>query len=503
MSEQYDAIVVGAGIGGLSSALTLVSQGLSVCVVEAHAQPGGKIGNRVVDGVEFDTGPSLLTMPYVFDKIFRAAGTSIEDELELLTPSPMFRYVYPDGVELEVHHELELTRQQVRDVLGWRAQRQFDAFLKYSKGIWDAARPNFVEGDAPNFMRAVKLGVTKLPELMKIDPFRTMWQGITRHVKDPHLRTLFARYATYNGSSPYVAPATLNCIAWVELGEGGWGVRGGMSAIPRAMERVARRLGVEFVYDTRVAEIVLESGVATGVVTDSGERVMASAVVANADVAHVIESLLPGSVDHGLPTGQEPSMSGWTGVLKARRRPTRAAHTVYFPRDYAEEFEDIFGRGRAPKEPTVYMCAQSVAHARAGWEEHEPIFVMANAPPTAHDGRGDAGMYAELEEAVLRRIKRAGLCDPDDELVWTRRPMDLAAHFPGSRGSIYGAASNSQLAAFRRPDNRVENIPGLYLASGSAHPGGGVPMCAMSGRNAAHHVLDAIQPAVAARRRSR
>ncbi|MEM1348807.1 MAG: FAD-dependent oxidoreductase, partial [Myxococcota bacterium] len=158
MTQRYDAIIVGAGIGGLSSALTLASRGLSVRLLEAHGAPGGKIGNRVVDGVEFDTGPSLLTMPYVVDKIFRGAGTSLHDELELLTPSPMFRYVFPDGVEFRVYHELEATRQEVGEVLGRRALHQFDAFLRYSKGIWEAARPNFVEGDAPNFMRALKLG---------------------------------------------------------------------------------------------------------------------------------------------------------------------------------------------------------------------------------------------------------------------------------------------------------------------------------------------------------
>jgi phytoene dehydrogenase-like protein len=150
-----------------------------------------------------------------------------------------------------------------------------------------------------------------------------------------------------------------------------------------------------------------------------------------------------------------------------------------FPEDYLQEFADLFDRDAPPADPTVYLCAQEACHGRAGWPDEEPVFVMANVP-AGHDGD-----CAELREVVRARIARAGLAAAEDALVWERTPAGLAEAFPGSRGSLYGAASNSAFAAFRRPPNRVPGVAGLYLASGSAHPGGGMPLCARSGLAAA------------------
>ena len=182
-------------------------------------------------------------------------------------------------------------------------------------------------------------------------------------------------------------------------------------------------------------------------------------------------------------------MSGWTGVLRARRADDRIAHTVLFPDDYDEEFVDIFDRDRPPQSPTIYLCAQSRAHLRKGWESDEPVFVMANAPPEPAAGSRPDELWHRLRATALDRLRTSGLVHPDDTLVWERTPSDLARRFPGSRGSLYGAASNTRMAAFQRPPNRVSRIPGLYLATGSAHPGGGVPLCVQSGRTAARALL--------------
>ena len=178
-------------------------------------------------------------------------------------------------------------------------------------------------------------------------------------------------------------------------------------------------------------------------------------------------------------------MSGWTAVLRAARRADRLPHEVLFPADYDAEFADIFDRDRPPAAPTVYLCAQERCHGMSGWADAEPVFVMANAPAEPADRPRPAALWAELESAVEHRIRAAGLWGPGDSIVWRRTPTELAAGFPGSRGAIYGAASNDRFAAFKRPPNRVRGVPGLYLASGSAHPGGGLPMVALSGLAAA------------------
>ncbi|MEM1030962.1 MAG: phytoene desaturase family protein [Myxococcota bacterium] len=494
--HRYDAIVVGAGIGGLSSAIALAAEGMTVCVVEAADAAGGKMGWASVDGVECDTGPSVLTLPNVFEDVFAAAGIRMADVLTLRRPDPSFRYLFADGAQVEIHHAPVDTLDSVRRSLGADAARELEGFMAYSRGIWEAAAPVFVYGDAPNMATVLSAGTQLFNGLTKVDAMSQMWPAIKKRVSDPHLRKILARYATYNGSDVRCAPATLNCIAHVELGLGGYGVEGGMYQLVRALVAAAKKVGVTFRFGMAVSALRLEKKLfgerVVGVTLEEGTHLAAPRVVANADVAHVVEALLPAHVRHGIPVTETPSMSGYNGILRARRRTgadRRAAHTVLFPHDYEAEFADIFDRDRPPAEPTVYLCAQEVCHGRTGWEHEEPVFVMANAPAEPRRGHRDEEIYTSLRERTLQRMRSAGLCDDDDRLAWERTPKQLAARFRGSRGSIYGAASNNQTAAFQRPSNRVSKVKGLFLASGSAHPGGGVPLAALSGRAAARAAL--------------
>lgn len=492
MTSQPETLIIGAGMGGLAGAITARAAGAKVRVYDALSGPGGKVGVASSDdGVEFDTGPSLLTMIDTLDEVFRTAGTSLAQELTLVAPEPLFRYIYADDTTLDVYHDAGHTTDSVRDVYGTNAAKEFEAFLAYSKGIWEAALPNFVQGEAPNYTSALVMGVTKFRQVLKIDPFRSMWEGICKHVSHPHLRMLLARYATYNGSNPYEAPATLNCIAWVEMGLGGWGVKGGMIELAYALERVAKGMGVEFVYDTPVRKLMLgRRQCITGVELEDGLRVDAQRIIVNADATHLLEDLLPERTKHDIPSVEDRSMSGWTGVMKAAKDHTRrAAHTVLFPEDYTQEFKDIFEHQRPPQQPTLYLCDQTQSHQRKGWANANPVFVMANAPPQHSQDFGRRQQYDALEDSIQASLIERGFWDDQSKWVWTRRPIDLATQFRGSYGSIYGASSNSQAAAFKRPPNEVKKIPGLFLASGSAHPGGGVPMCIMSGQTAARAMM--------------
>jgi phytoene desaturase len=485
-----DVVVVGAGVGGLAAAVRLAARGLSVDVLEAGERVGGKLGMRVVDGVEVDTGPSVLTLPDALDDTFKVAGTRLRDEISLREPDPAFRYLYPDGVALDVSVRPEETLETVRRTLGAEAADDLAAFLRYAGRIWEAAAPHFVYGPAPSPAALARGGLASLALLPRIDPLRSMWGAIRARVRSPHLRWLLARYATYNGSDVRRAPATLNCISHVELAEGGFGVEGGMYELARALARTAERAGARIHLGARVRRIHADRGGVHGVETADGRRWSGGAVVGNADAAHVLGDLLPAGTVRRAPA--VPSMSGWVGILRARRRTgpeARVAHTVLFPGAYLEEFADIFDRDRPPAEPTVYLCAQEACHGRAGWAGEEPVFAMANAPAEPAGAPRAAETWERLRATVLERLRAAGLRDDADALAWERTPGDLAAEFPGSRGSIYGAASNSPWAAFRRPPNRVPGVKGVYLASGSAHPGGGVPLCVLSGAAAAGALL--------------
>ncbi len=494
---MIDAVVIGAGLGGLAAAIELAHAGRRVRVLEAGPRAGGKAGEAEVDGVRFDTGPSVLTLPAVAAALLARGGLDLRARPGLRALSPAFRYRWPDGAALDVHHDPAATLASVRAALGPAAEAELAGFLRYAAQIWDAAAPHFVLGPAPTFGRLLGLGLGQLALVTRIDPLRSMAGGIRARVREPHLITLLERYATYNGSDPRQAPATLNCIAHVELALGGYGVQGGISALVDALVEVAEGLGVELRLGSPAARLRLDGRRVTGVEGADGAVHEAGIVVVNADVAHLIEDLLPASAPHGLPKAPPPSMSGWTAVLRARRRAgdrARVAHEVLFPEVYADEFADIFDRDRPPEAPTVYTCAQEACHGRPGWAEHEPLFVMANAPPEPRGAARPPEVWAALQERVLARLRGAGLIDADDAVVWTRTPTDLARELPGSRGAIYGAASNDRFAAFARPGNEVARLPGLFLASGGAHPGGGMPLAMQSGRLAAAAALGLPAP---------
>jgi len=479
-----DVVVIGAGMGGLAAAARLAAKGLAVTVVEALHEPGGKAGTVVIDGVRCDTGPSVVTMPDVVEQLFADCGRP--NPVRLRTLEPAFRYRWPDGVALDVHHAPDDTVASVRRTLGSKPADELEQFLGYAKTIWELAGPAFVRGPSPGIGTFFRMGLGRLLELPKLDTHRSMQAAVHRMVAEPHLRDLLLRYATYNGSDPRVAPATLNCIASVELEGGCFGVEGGLGQLARDLEDLGRGLGVTFRYGERVLGLDMDRGRVAAVRTDR-DTIEACTVVSNADVAHLAK-LVPAVK----PPSLGPSTSGWTALLQVPRRSleARAPHEVLFPARYDREFVDLFDGPRAPTDPTAYTCAQDRAHGVGTWPgpdpsapELEPLFVMANAPSTK-----DAAHDAELGERTLARLDGLGLID-GATLRWERHPRDLAEVFPDTHGALYGVASNSRFAAFLRPANRVRAVPGLYLASGSAHPGGGVPLCLLSGRQAALQVL--------------
>ena len=479
-----DVVVIGAGLGGLAAAVDLARRGYDVEVVEAADQPGGKAGTVTLDGVEVDTGPSVMTLPHVLGGLLADAGTQLADELTLSVPDIVTRYLWPDGTALDILQDPEDSADNVARVLGDRAGDDFRGFLAYSRAMWEASADDFVFGPAPTPWTLWRLGLTRFYDIPKLDPLRTMWGAIDARCESPYLKDLFARFATYNGSDVRVAPATLNCIAWVELGLGVFGVQGGIHEVVRALVRVGERHGMRLRLGSPVVRIHGEHGV-RAVELAGGVRIDCQAVVCNADVRHLVDTLAPQAP---VPLA-EPSMSGWVGILKARRSQ-RAPHTVLFGEPYLDEFRHIFDEDRPPAMPTVYLCAQEPCHGRTGWAEHEPVFVMANTPPEPLGRPRDPAIWQALEERVVGRLRTHGLMGPSDQLVHTRTPQGLAQRFPGSRGAIYGGSSNSRMAAFTRPPNRHPRMRGLYLASGSAHPGGGMPLCLQSGRAAATCVVE-------------
>ncbi len=472
-------------MGGLSAAIALAAAGQRVTVIEQLERPGGRVGEHVQQGFRWDTGPSVITMRDVYDRLFALAGRRLDEFVDLIALEPITRYFWRDGLTLDATRDRAAMQRQIAEFSPVDVDA-YGRFLDNAAAVFERVKAPFLYRGAPGLRDLFSL---PLADVFKIDALRTMHQATRAAFRDPHLAQLFDRFATYNGSSPYRAPATLNTIAHVEMTLGAWYPRGGVVALARAYETLARALGVTLRYATPVRGITIEGGRVREVRLDEG-MLAADAVVCNADHAHAARTLLPGVGDGAR---LEPSSSGLVLLLGVRgAHPQLAHHNVFFCADYAREFDDLFARGVPPDDPTLYACITSktdAGHAPPGCENW---FVLVNAPalsPTFDwDRQGPA--YMQRVKALL--AERAGL-DPGAivcEQVIT--PAQMQAQYGGNRGAIYGYSSNTRSAAFMRPANRDPQVRGLYYAGGSAHPGGGVPLVTLSGMAAARCVLEDI-----------
>lgn len=488
-------LVVGAGLGGLSAALHLAAAGREVIVVEKNIAVGGKMGWFEQNGFRFDTGPTLLTMPFVLRQLFAEMGENLEDHLQLVPLEPACRYFFSDGSKLDVSHSLNRTLEAVAKFSPGDAEAA-RRFVERGKQIYEVASPPFLfdsfgEWSWRYFLKHWK----SFLKLHQLDAFRSYHEAVKASFRDPRMIQLFDRFATYNGSSPFRTPATFAIIPYVELALGGWYVRGGLYSIAESLAKIAARKGVSIRTGTACREILIRDGRAAGVKLVDGSVLEGEAVVVNADALYAYERLIPAEA---LPkeapaklSNGELSTSGFVLLLGIDKTyPHLAHHNLFFSPDYAKEFEDIFERQLPPEEPTVYVSVSSKSDPAMAPAAGSNLFVMVNVPAIQHhfDWRRTA---ADYRRRVLDRLKGCGFEDIESHIRVERMitPSDLENRFHAFHGAIYGFASHSAGASFRRLRNRSRDIRGLYFAGGSAHPGGGIPLVLLSGKIAADLVL--------------
>lgn len=483
MNEIRPVIIVGAGVGGLAAAIEIARRGEPVTVLEKAPVAGGKMREIQVAGRPIDSGPTVLTMRHVFDEIFAAAGARLEDFLTLDRADLLARHAWSDGSTLDLFGDEDRTADAIGRFAGSREASGYRRFCKYSRDIHDAVRGPFLMSERPDFFSLVKaVGSIGLGALRKMDGYRTMWGALGDFFEDPRLLQLFGRYATYSGSSPFAAPATLNVIAHVER-EGVWFVRGGMFRLAEALRALAEKLGVTVRTEAPVSEIVLDGDRATSVRLRSGEIVRGRAIVLNADAAALAEGLFGRPVKRAVESPGPRSLSAMTWSLVGTPRGVPLArHTVLFSRDYKREFRELFDGGKVPDDPTVYICAQDRDEGPPGsGADGERLFCLVNAPANGDRKEYTTAEIDRCEAAMKRTLMHCGLTIAERSPPVVTTPADFSRMFPATGGALYGAASHGWTAPFSRPAAR-SRIPGLYLCGGSAHPGAGVPMAAQSGR---------------------
>ncbi len=478
-------IVVGSGVGGLAAAMLCAAQGFETLVLERASEPGGKLREIGVAGRKIDAGPTVLTMLDVFEALFAAAGASLHDHIKLTQARILARHGWADGSQLDLTGDVAANAQAIGDFAGASEARGYHAFAARSAQMLKTLDGAFMRGSRPNPLSlARRVGFLNVQRLLAISPFETLWGALGAHFRDPRMRQLFARYATYCGASPFEAPATLMLIAEVER-QGVWYVEGGMRRLADAMKAAAEGAGARFRFDTEVKRILISNGRVAGVEVASGERIATDAVVFNGDASALGEGLLGADVQAAAPqtSPKRCSLSALTlvGIAKAQGFPL-LRHNMLFGRDYAEEFDAIFKQGRLPAEPTTYICASDRHDEAPAAHGEERLLVLVNAPSQA--GRALTAEEIQTCETAAGKLMQA--CGLTLEVLEFRRttPADFADQYPATGGALYGPASHGWQASFRRPGARSA-LPGLYLAGGSIHPGPGAPMAALSGQQAA------------------
>jgi phytoene desaturase len=472
-------VVIGAGVGGLAAAARLAAGGHLVTVCEQADEVGGKLGLLEVstsDGVfRFDTGPSLLTFPQTLRDLFNETGSPLTETL--LRLDPIADYRFPDGQWLAMRARREDRDAAFDDAFGEGSARQWNAFLQRAGAIWTATRGPFLEStvDARQLVRHA----TNIRDLATIAPWSSLRSLAKHYLRDPRMRMLVDRYATYTGSDPRQAPAALASIPYLETAHGGWYVAGGLRKIADALVKRCLTLGVRIRTGAKVRQITANSDGVTGVELD-GEVIRAHTVVANTDAEVLYRDLLPVASELRRIRRAPRSLAGFVLLLGLRgRTPRLGHHTVLFPKDYDAEFDAIFGRTPRPvSDPTLYISNPADDAVRPAG--HEAWFVLVNAPRHGPVNWRSPGLADSYARNLMGRLAERGL-DIRDRVLFSKTitPADLQDRTGAVGGAIYGTSSNGARAAFLRPANKSV-VPGLFLVGGSSHPGGGLPLVLLS-----------------------
>lgn len=487
-ADYVDVIIVGAGLGGLATAALLGARGLRVTVLEAADQEGGKLGFLETRGYRFDTGPSLLTMPGVLADLFADCGERLSDHLTLTPLDPACRYRWPDGRGFDAHANVTLMAAELEAFAAGSGQEYLKLAGRARRAFLGAEAVYFsrLPGPPTSYLKGLPPG-----SIAAMLPWPSLHALGRAAFSNPRLQDFLDRYATYSGSDPRRAPATLVSVLHAELGLGAHHVNGGLYAVVTALRGLAERRGAIFRFSSPVERILTSGGRATGVVTKQGEVLAAGAVIVNAD-PHYLPRLLGRPKWRPPHLKAKPSTSGLALLVGVRGKLAELAHhNVFFPNNYEREFDDL-AAGRMPTDPTLYVCAPSRTDASLAPDGCENLFVLVNAPalPAGPDWTQET---PAVTGPILAALARRGLdLSGRIEVLEARTPRDLAVRAGAWRGAIYGSAVEGMSGLFR-PSNRVPDVKGLYLASGGAHPGGGIPLALISGRLAARALQDDLK----------
>ncbi len=479
--EHKKAVIIGSGVAGLATAIRLAVQGYAVSVYEKNGYPGGKLSAFTKEGYHFDAGPSLFTQPQNIEELFELAGEPIENHFAYSKLAIACKYFYENGKIVNAYTNEDNFAKELEEKLQ-EPQENIKSYLTRSEKLYDSLAHIFLNYSIHKRSTWFHPRIIKSLSAIK---FSYLFQSLSNYNKRfaaKETQQMFNRFATYNGSNPYKAPAMLSLIPHLEQTEGAFYPQGGMINITNSLYNLAQLKGVQFYFNQAVEKIICPDNIAKGVVVN-GENIKADVVISNSDVYFTYKHLLSNESKAKKVLKQERSSSAlvfYWGINKTF--PQLELHNILFSNDYALEFTNIFKYKKLYEDPTIYINITSKQEATLAPANCENWFVMINVPAnTSYE-------LAELKEAAKKRIvaklNRLLGTDIEKHIVTEEvlHPQSIETNTGSYLGSLYGTSSNSKRAAFLRHPNFTSHIKNLYCCGGSVHPGGGIPLCLKSAK---------------------
>ncbi|MFZ6027999.1 MAG: phytoene desaturase family protein [Chloroflexota bacterium] len=495
--KSKTAVVIGAGMGGIAAAARLARSGYRVSVYEMNNKPGGRVDQIEKDGFRFDTGPTLFLMPPVFAETFAALGERMEDHLDLVRIDPTYRVHFHDGSRLDITSDLIQMREQL-DALEPGAFERYLKFLAEGYRHYNLSLQKFVGRNFYNLSEF--LSVENLPMMWQLKPLQKHASNTAKFFKDQRLRAAFSFQNMYLGLSPYDAPATYNLLQYTEIAEGVWFPKGGFYEVAKSLEAVARGLGVNFYYNSPVAQINVENNRTTGITLKTGERVDADVVIANADLPYVYSELLPDDGTTRKLAGKKYTSSTlmFYWGLKGNRATELLHHNVFLSdHAYESSFKTIFKALGLPEEPSFYINAPARTDPNFAPADGDSLMVLV---PVGHlDERQPQdwpALEAHARSFVLRRLGELGLNDVASQITFEAKwgPAYYQKHYHLAKGAAFGLSHNFTQVGYLRPHNRHSRYRNLYFVGASTHPGTGVPIVLLSAKLVTERILNEMPP---------
>ena len=488
--HKKQVAVIGAGLGGMSAAISLAQDGYDVTIYEKNEKVGGKLNVLSEQGYTFDLGPSILTLPHFFEPLFTRSGRDMADYFTIKPLRPHWRNFFEDGAVIDLVPEKEAMAEEARKA--GEDPARVEAFLDYSARLYDLVNEGYFQqglDTAADFRRYY--GLLKFP---KFDMLRTMHGGVAKRIKSQHLRDIFDFFIKYVGSSAYDAPAFMNCLPTIQFRYDLWYVEGGLYNIAIGLKKLMDELGIAVQLNTEVKRMDVADGCVTGLTLEKGAHVQADIVVSNMEVIPAYRDLL--HEDEAFMTSLErfePSCSGLVLDLGLDMEyPQLAHHNFFFAGSQRKHFDKVYHKKELPHDPTIYLVAASKSDPTVAPKGCDCLKILPHIPHITPNTPLTQEDYLPVRTAVLDKLERMGLKDLRKHIVfehmWT--PLDIERMYRSNRGSIYGVVTDRfKNFGFKAPKQSTR-YPNLFFVGGSVNPGGGMPMVIQCGQNVARKIVE-------------